>query len=52
LAAAQDFQEGEMSQVEIAEKHGVTPSAVSKWKSTLEKEGIEGLKSTNDEGNQ
>ena len=41
-----------MSQVEIAEKHGVTPSAVSKWKSTLEKEGIEGLKSTNDEGNQ
>jgi transposase len=52
LAAAQDLQEGEMSQVEIAEKHGVTPSAVSKWKSTLEKEGIEGLKSTNDEGNQ
>jgi transposase len=52
LAAAQDLQEGEMSQVEIAEKHGVTPSVVSKWKSTLEKEGIEGLKSTNDEGNQ
>ena len=52
LAAAQDLQEGEMSQVEIAEKHGVSPSAVSKWKSTLENEGIEGLKSTNDEGNQ
>ena len=52
LAAAQDLLEGEMSQVEIAEKHGVTPSAVSKWKSTLEEEGIEGLKSTNDEGNQ
>ena len=52
LAAAQDLQEGEMSQVEIAEKHGVSPSAVSKWKSTLENEGIEGLRSTNDEGNQ
>ena len=52
LAAARDFQEGELTQAEIAEKHGVTPSAVSKWKSTLEKEGIEGLKSTNDEGNQ
>jgi transposase len=52
LAAAQDLLEGEMSQVEIAEKHGVTPSAISKWKSTLEEEGIEGLKSTNDEGNQ
>lgn len=52
LAAAQDLLEGEMSQVEIAEKHGVTPSAVSKWKSTLEEDGIEGLKSTNEEGNQ
>ena len=52
LAAARDFQKGELTQAEIAEKHGVTPSAVSKWKSTLEKEGIEGLKSTNDEGNQ
>jgi len=52
LAAAQDLQEGEMSQVEIAEKHGVTPSAISKWKSTLEEEGIEGLKSTTGEGNQ
>jgi transposase len=52
LAAAQDLLEGEMSQVEIAEKHGVTPSAVSKWKSTLEEDGIEGLKSTNEDGNQ
>ena len=52
LAAAQDLLEGEMSQVEIAEKHGVTPSAISKWKSALEDEGIEGLKSTSDEGNQ
>jgi transposase len=52
LAAAQDLLEGEMTQVEIAEEHGVTPSAVSKWKSTLDEEGIEGLKSTNDEGNQ
>jgi transposase len=52
LAAARDLQEGELTQAEIAEKHGVTPAAVSKWKSTLEEEGIEGLKSTNEEGNQ
>jgi len=52
LAAAQDLLEGEKSQAQIAEVHGVTPSAVSKWKTTLEKEGIEGLKSTTDEGNQ
>ena len=52
LAAAQDLQEGEMSQSEIAEKHGVTQSAVSKWKSTLEEEGIEELESTKSEGNQ
>jgi transposase len=52
LAAARDLQEGELTQAKIAEKHGVTPSAVSKWKSTLEEEGIDGLKSTNDEGNQ
>ena len=52
LAAAQDLQEREMTQAEIAEKHGVTPSAVSKWKSTLEEDGIEGLHSTNEEGNQ
>ena len=52
LAAARELQKGELSQVEIAEKHGVTPSAVSKWNATLEEEGIEGLKSTNEEGNQ
>lgn len=52
MAAAQDLLEGEMSQVEIAEEHGVTPSAVSKWRSTLEEDGIEGLESTTDEGNQ
>lgn len=52
VAAAQDLLGGEMSQVEIAKKHGVTPSAVSKWKSTLEEDGIEGLKSTNEDGNQ
>lgn len=52
LAAAQDLLEGEMSQVEIAEEHGVTPSAVSKWKSSLEEDGIEELESTNEEGNQ
>jgi transposase-like protein len=52
LAAAQDLQEGEMTQTEIAEKHGVTPSAVSKWRSTLEEGGIEALESTNQEENQ
>ena len=52
LAAARDLQEGEMTQVEIAEKHGVTRSAVSKWNSTLEDNGIEALESTNEEGNQ
>jgi len=52
LAAAQELLEGEKSQAQIAEDHGVTPSAVSKWKSTLEEEGIEGLKSTSDDGNQ
>ncbi len=52
LAAAQDLQEGEMTQAEIAEKHGVTPSAVSKWRSTLEEDGIEALESTNQDGNQ
>jgi len=38
LAAAQEFQETDKSQTQIAEDHGVTPSAVSKWKSRL-KEG-------------
>jgi transposase len=52
LAAAQELLEGEKSQAQIAEDHGVTPSAVSKWKMTLEEEGIEGFKSTTDEGNQ
>jgi transposase len=52
LAAAQDLLEGEVSQAEIAEEHGVTLSAVSKWKSTLEEDGIEELESTNEEGNQ
>lgn len=41
-AAARDLQEGEMSQIEIAEKHGVTPSAVSKWNSTVEEEVFTG----------
>ncbi|KAA9398338.1 transposase [Haloarcula sp. CBA1130] len=52
LAAAQELLVTDKSQSQIAEDHGVTPSAVSKWKTTLEKEGIEGLKSTTDEGNQ
>jgi len=52
LAAAQELLEGEKSQAQIAEDHGVTPSAVSKWKTTLEEDGMEGLKSTTGEGNQ
>lgn len=52
LAAAQELLETDKTQAKIAEDHGVTPSAVSRWKSTLEEEGIEGLKSTTDEGNQ
>jgi len=52
LAAAEELLEGEKTQAKIAEDHGVTQGAVSKWKSTLEEDGIEGLKSTTDEGNQ
>ena len=52
LAAAQELLETDKSQSQIADDHGMTPSAVSKWKSTLEEEGIEALKSTNGEGNQ
>jgi len=52
LAAAEELLETDKTQTQIAEDHGVTPAAVSDWKSTLEEEGIEGLKSTNDEGNQ
>jgi len=52
LAAAEELLEGEKTQVQIAEDHGVTQGAVSQWQSTLEEEGIEGLKSTNNEGNQ
>lgn len=52
LAAAEVLLAGEMTQAEIAEEHGVTASAVSKWKSTLNEVGIAGLQSTNDEGNQ
>ena len=52
LAAAEEILEGEKTQAQIAEDHGVTQGAVSQWKSTLEEEGIEGLKSTNNDGNQ
>lgn len=51
LAADQDLLEGEMTQVEITEEHGVTPSAVSTWKCTLEEEDLEGPKTTNGQGN-
>lgn len=33
---------GKDESIEIAEKHGVTPSAVSKWNSTLEEEVFTG----------
>jgi transposase len=52
LAAAEEILEGEKTQSQIAEDYGVTQEAVSQWKATLEEEGIEGLKSTNNEGNQ
>ena len=52
LAAAQELLETDKTQAQIAEDHGVTPSAVSRWKSTLDEEGIEALESTTDEGNQ
>jgi transposase len=52
LAVAQDLETTDLTQTEIADNHGVTPSAVSKWNKTLQNEGIEGLKSTNREGNQ
>lgn len=52
VPAAQELLETDKSQTQIAEDHCVTPAAVSNWNSTLEEEGIEGLKSTNDEDNQ
>jgi transposase len=52
LAVAQDLKNTQMTHTEIADKHGVTRSAVTKWNNILEEEGLEGLKSTNDEGNQ
>lgn len=52
LAVAQDLEDTELTHSEIADKHGVTRSAVSKWNNTLKEEGLEGLKSTNNEGNQ
>lgn len=52
LAAAKELLDGEKSQAQIARDHGVTRAAVAQWNATLEEDGIEGLKSTNDEGNQ
>ena len=52
LAAAEELLEGEKTQTQIAEDHGVSQGTVSEWKSTLEEEGIDGLKSTNNDGNQ
>jgi len=52
LAAAEELLEGEKTQTQIAEDHGVSQGTVSEWNSTLEEEGIEGLKSTNNDGNQ
>lgn len=52
LAAADDLEDGELSQAEIAEKYGVTEGAVSQWAKTLKEEGREGLRSTTPDGNQ
>jgi len=52
LAAAEELLDGEKSQAQIARDHGVTRAAVTQWKSTLQEDGIDGLKSTTDEGNQ
>ena len=52
LAAAEELLEGEKSQAQIARGHRVTRAAVTQWKQILAEEGIEGLKSTPDEGNQ
>jgi transposase len=52
FAAAEELLEGEKSQAQIAEDHGVSRAAVTQWKQTLEEDGIEGLESTTDEGNQ
>jgi transposase len=52
LAAAEELLEGEKTQTQIAEDHGISQGTVSEWKSTLKEEGIEGLKSTNNDGNQ
>jgi hypothetical protein len=43
---------GRDDSTKIAEKHGVTPSAVSKLRSTFEEGGIEALESTNQEEDQ
>lgn len=51
LAAAQDLLDG-ASQPKVAEKYNVSEVAVYKWATTLENEGLEGLKRTNNQGNQ
>lgn len=45
LAAAQDLLDG-MSQPKVAKKHDVSEVSVYRWATTLEEEGLEGLKST------
>lgn len=51
LAAAEDLLDG-MSQPKVAEKYDVSETSVYRWATTLEEEGLEGLKSTNENGNQ
>ena len=41
LAAAEELLEGEKSQAQIAEDHGVSRAAVTQWKQTLEEDGID-----------
>lgn len=51
LAAAEELLEGERTQTRIAGNHGVSQGTVSEWKSTLEEDGIEGPKTTNQGAN-
>jgi transposase len=51
LAAAEDLRNG-MIQPEVAEKYDISETSVYRWATTLEEDGLEGLKSTNNNGNQ
>lgn len=51
LAAAEDLQDG-MNPTNVAEKYDVSKTAAYDWAATLEEDGLDGLKSTTDDGNQ